>query len=69
MTPVLKAPNLSFEAEVVAVYEKDGRRVTRVLVHSFFLEIDAEDLADTHLGDTLVFQAGTGPVCAPGTRR
>jgi hypothetical protein len=54
---VSKPETASFEAEVVEVFEKDGRRVAKVLVHSFFLEIDAADLSGAHLGDKVILTA------------
>lgn len=56
MTSFLTAPNLAFEAEIVEVFERDGRRLAKVLVPSFFLEIDAADLATAHLGDRVLLQ-------------
>ncbi len=49
---------LAFEAEVVEVFERDGRRLAKVLVHSFFLEVDADQLAGAHLGDTVLLTPG-----------
>jgi hypothetical protein len=54
MTP----QDLSFEAEIVAIFEKDGRRIAKILVHSFSLDIDARDLGDAHLGDKVNFVSG-----------
>jgi hypothetical protein len=56
---VYKPEITSFEAEVVEVFEKDGRRVAKVLVHSFFLEIEADNLSGAHLGDKVVLTAAT----------
>jgi hypothetical protein len=67
MKRILKSQDLSFQAEVVAVFEREGRRVAKLLVHSFFVEIDAQDLADAHLGDTLVFSQIAEPGPAPTT--
>jgi hypothetical protein len=55
---VLKSVISSFEAEIVEVFEKNGRRVAKALVHPFFVEIDAAELKDAHLGDTIRFSAG-----------
>jgi hypothetical protein len=59
---------MAVEAEVVEVFEKDGRRIAKVLVHSFFLEIDADNLSGAHLGDKVVLTAGAAPDAAPVTR-
>ena len=58
MIQVLQSRNLTFEAEVVEVFERDGRHLAKLLVHSFFVETDAEELAGAHLGDRIVFQPG-----------
>jgi hypothetical protein len=56
------------EAEVVEVFEKDGRRIAKVLVHSFFLELDADNLSGAHLGDKVFLTAGAAQDAAPVTR-
>jgi len=59
----LKTDNVALQAEVVELFEKDGRRVAKVLVHSFFLEVDADHLAGAHLGDSVILNSGR--VAAP----
>ena len=54
----LNSDPVSFQAEVVEMFEKDGRRVAKVLVHSFFLEVDADSLAGAHLGDSVILNSG-----------
>jgi hypothetical protein len=61
---------ISFDAEIVEVFERGGERLAKVLVHPFILEVAAEDIRDGHLGDvismTAHFEAGAGdPQPAP----
>jgi|YelNatPaOPRAMG01_1025707.scaffolds.fasta_scaffold276220_2 hypothetical protein len=61
---------ISFDAEIVEVFERGGERLAKVLVHPFILEVAAEDIRDGHLGDvismTARFEAGAGgPQPAP----
>lgn len=71
MTTVLHSRKLSFEAEVVEVFERDGRRFAKLLVHSFFLETDAAEVPGAHLGDRITFiaDAASDAVPASQTRR
>jgi hypothetical protein len=57
--------NLSFEAELVEVFERDGRHIAKLLVHSFFVEVDAQGLGGAHLGDRLLFNSRPAPAGPP----
>ncbi len=46
---------LSFEGEIVEIFERGGQRVARiVLAPPMVCEVSAADLADAHLGDRVI---------------
>jgi hypothetical protein len=55
---VSNSRDLSFEAELVEVFVRDGRHIAKLLVHSFFVEIDAAGIGEAHLGDRVRFHPG-----------
>lgn len=53
---IAKSRPLSFQGEVIAVFERNARRVAKILIHPTALEVDVEKIPDAHLGDQVTLE-------------
>lgn len=53
MIELAKTRKLSFQGEVVEIFERGGQRLAKISILPTFMEVDVEGIRDAHLGDTV----------------
>ena len=48
---------LAFPGEVIEIFERDGRRIAKISLKSYHIDVPIDSIPDVHLGDTLVLEA------------
>jgi hypothetical protein len=48
--------HLSLKGKVIEIFQKGGKRLTRVSVNSFYLDLPSDHLLDAHLKDDVVIR-------------
>jgi hypothetical protein len=51
------AEKLRLAGDIIETIERDGRRVAKVRLQQCTIEVDAEVLKESHLGDTITIEA------------
>ncbi len=48
---------LELKAEIVEIYEKDGKRLVKLLHNSGIIDIETDKIKELHLGDKVILRS------------